>query len=275
MINITHKKPNKRLSKYVRKISIFKNTGNLKFRQKLMLSPFTYLSYNQRDIPVSIFKNKRIKPNNRLQIAGPKINEDIYVEYSGRLCQILVEFTASGFHYLFHISPSKLINNLSNLSNFISSEMYGQLEQELLESENIEQQINLLEEFLFEKLYTALPFSGYIEKALQVIEEHNGSIHIGDLLQEVGISERQFNRKFREVVGITPKCYSKLLQLHYVINLIHAKNYGSMQDIAYSAEFYDLPHFAHRFKELTGFTPIEFTKSDKHIALKYFTDLIK
>jgi len=152
--------------------------------------------------------------------------------------------------------------------------MNGQLEQELLESDNIEQQIKLLEEFFFELLHIALPFSDYIEKALQIIEEHNGSIHINDLIKEVGISERQFNRKFREVVGITPKCYSKILQLHYVINLMHSKNYASVQELAYQAEFYDLAHFTHRFKELTGFTPNEFIKSDKHIALKYFTDLL-
>ena len=95
------------------------------------------------------------------------------------------------------------------------------------------------------------------------------------MIKEIGISERQFDRKFREVVGISPKCYSKILQLHFTINLMRSKNYSSIQEIAYQAEFYDIAHFTHRFKELTGFTPNEFIKSDKHIALKYFTDLTK
>ena len=275
MIVITHKNPNQKLSKYVRKISVFESKRKMKYKQKLTPSAFTYLSYNHKDIPVSIFGNKRVQPTQRLQIAGPKINEDINVEYNGNLYQILVEFTASGFYYLFHISPSKLVNNLSNLSNFISSEMNKQLEQELLASDNIELRIKLLEEFLYEKLHSALPFSDYIEKALQIIEEYNGSIHISDLIKELGISERQFDRKFREVVGISPKCYSKILQLHYAINLMHSKKYASTQELAYQAEFYDLAHFTNRFKELTGFTPNEFIKSDKHIALKYFTDSIE
>jgi len=275
MIDVIHKNPNKLLSKYIRKISIFESKRKIKYKHKLTPSAFTYLSYNHKDIPTSIFGNKRVQPTQRLQIAGPKINEDVYVEYNGRLCQILIEFTASGFYYLFRISPSKLINNLSNLSDLTSPEIYGLLEQELLESDNIEQQIRLLEEFLLERLHIALPFSDYIEKALQIIGEHNGSIHIGDLIKEVGISERQFDRKFQEIVGISPKCYSKILQLHYVINLMHSKNFASAQELAYQAEFYDLSHFANRFKELTGFTPNEFIKSDQHIALKYFTDLIK
>ncbi len=275
MIDITYNKPSQKLSKYVRKISVFKSNGAIEYRHKLTPSAFSYLSYNHKDIPVSVLRNNKIQSNQRLQIAGPKIHEDIYVEYNGKLCQILVEFTASGFYYLFHISPSKLIDKLSDLSNLIPNKINKHLEQTLSKTDNIEQQIKLLEEFLFEKLHNALPFIDYIEKGLEVIEEHHGSIHIGDLIKELGISERQFNRKFREIVGVSPKYYSKILQLHYVINLMHSKNYASVQEIAYQAEFYDLAHFAHRFKDLTGFTPNEFIKSEKHIALKYFTDSIK
>ena len=56
---------------------------------------------------------------------------------------------------------------------------------------------------------------------------------------------------------------------------MNLKTYKSIQDLAFQAEFYDLSHFTHRFKELTGFTPSEFIKSKKHIALKYFNDLLK
>jgi len=275
MIDISHRKPGSKLSEYIRKITVFKTKRKINYKHKLTPSAFTYLSYNHNDIPTSIFGKKRVQPIGRLQIAGPKINEDVYVEYNGRLYQILFEFTPSGFYYLFHVSPVKLINNLSDFSNYVSSELYTQLEVELLASENIEQQVKLIEEVLFDRLQVSLPPSIYVEKALQIIEEHNGSVHIGDLINEIGISERQLNRKFREVVGTSPKCFSKIAQLHYVINLMQAKSYFSAQELAYQAEYYDLPHFANRFKELTGFTHNEFIKSDKHIARKYFTDLMK
>lgn len=275
MIEISHRKPDSRLSKYIRKITVFESKRKINYKQKLTPSAFTYFSYNHKSIPTSIFGNKRVKPDQRLQIAGPKINEDIYVEYDGRLNQILFEFTPSGFYYLFNVSPAKLINSLSNLSDYVSCETYEQLKQDLLASDDIEQQIKMLEEVLFEKEQVSLPFSNYVEKALKIIEENNGSVHISDVIDEVGISERQLNRKFREVVGTSPKNYAKITQLHYVINLMQLKNFTSAQDLAYQAEYYDLPHFANRFKELTGFTPNEFIVSDKHIARKYFTDLIK
>jgi len=52
------------------------------------------------------------------------------------------------------------------------------------------------------------------------------------------------------------------------------KNYTTFQDIAFFADYYDLPHFSRRFKELTGFNPTEFLNSNNHVAAKFFTDLI-
>lgn len=275
MIKIRTIEPRKELSEYIRKISLFKTKGKIIYKQKLTPSAFTYLSYNSKDIPTSKFGKKSVQPKSRLQIAGPKISEENYVVYNGELSQILIEFSASGFYYLFNTSPSNLINNLTDLNNFLDNENYKQLEFELLQSQNMSSQIEILEEFLIDKISTALPFIDYIEKALMIIEKQKGHINIRTLIDKLSIGIRQFDRKFLEVVGITPKSYSKIVQLHYVIKLMQSKRYNSLQDLSYQAEFYDHSHFANQFKELTGFTPNEFIKSNRHIALKYFTDLPK
>ncbi|MDX1699084.1 MAG: helix-turn-helix domain-containing protein [Melioribacteraceae bacterium] len=275
MIDIKHFEPNKRISKYVRKISLFNSKGKIKFKQKLTPSAYTYFSYNHKDIPISIFGDKKVRPKSRLMIAGPKINEDIFVEYNGDLFQILIEFNASGFYYLFHHSPLEFVNGLSDLKTCGKDISSDQLEKELLHCKDLESMVKLLEEFLSDMLQNALPFVDYIEKALSIIEKNHGNINVGYTAKEIGISERQFDRKFREIVGISPKRYAKLYQLHYVINLMNLKTYKSIQDLAFQAEFYDLAHFTNRFKELTGFSPTEFLKSKKHIALKYFNDLLR
>ena len=183
-------------------------------------------------------------------------------------------FTAFGFYYLFHKSPTPLLNALYSLDKFSPVEINEKLEKELKSSKNVEQQIKAIEKFLLEKTFKALPDNNYINKSIELIEENNGNIHIKNIADQINISEKQIERKFREVVGITPKQYSKIVQLHYVINLMNLKNYSSFQDIAFFADYYDLSHFSHRFKELTGFSPTEFINSDKHIAAKYFRDLI-
>ena len=272
MINIVHQKPCAELNRYIRKISIFTSDGEIKYKQKLTPSAFTYLSYNHQDIPISIFNSERIQPKRRIQIAGPKIDDNIFVEYNGRLSQILMEFSASGFYYLFHISPIQFINKLSDLNNPIFPEGQVELEKKLCRTKTVNEQIRLLEQFLIDLSANALPSINYVENALVLIDKNNGNIAVSEICNQIGISERQFNRKFQDVVGIGPKCYLKLTQLHYIIKLMQSNKDSSMQELAYRAEFYDPAHFTHRFKELTRFTPFEFINSDKHIALDFFTE---
>ena len=272
-IDIERHQPNQLLKKYVRKISVFKCKDVLNYQQKLTPTAYIYLTYHHEDIPANIIGDKRITPNFRLQIDGPKIKKDSIVAYDGKLNRILVEFTATGFYYLFHTSPSKYIDVLEPLSNFSDNTIIEHLEHELLKLDNSNEQIKVLEKFLIDLSYKALPFCDYVEEALQIINSKHGSVTMSNVIEKLRVSERQFSRQFSKIVGISPKHYSKMVQLHYIINLMNLKKYTSLQDIAHSAEFYDLSHFIHMFKELTGFSPVEFINSDKHIALKYFTDL--
>ncbi len=273
MIRISNIEPNNLLSSYIKKYSFFESTGKINYKQKLTPSAFTYLSYNHLDIPESIIGGEKIQPSNRLQITGPKINEPFYVGHNGFCNQILIEFTASGFYYLFHHSPKMINNKLLALSEFTNTETSGQLEYELLKTNNHKERISILESFLLDLLPKALPFIDYIEKTIHNIEICHGSIQINKLTKEINISERQLNRKFLEIVGLPPKLYCKLTQLHYVIEIMQSKRYSSIKDISNKADYYDLSHFDRHFKDLTGFTPNEFIQSDEHIALKYFNDI--
>ena len=101
MIDIVHKNPNPLLSKYIRKISIFESKREIQYKQRLTPSAYTYFSYNREDIPTPIIGKEEIPLKQRLQIVGPKLRDDISVVYEGNLSQILVEFSATGFYYLF------------------------------------------------------------------------------------------------------------------------------------------------------------------------------
>lgn len=274
MITIKHAKVKSHLAKYVKKISVFECAGQMECKHRLIPSGCTYLSYNHKDIPAFI-NSKRVKPSQRLQIAGPKTDQNIYVEYERDLQQILLEFTPTGFYYLFHDSPAKYRNTLLDLSKFMPAATVDKLAKELLACEKTDSQIELIQDHLTEMTYQALPFINYVEEGVKIIHENHGNIQVKDLASSVHKSERQFNRKFISMVGVSPKIYAKFQQLHYVINLMNQKEYSSFKEISYSANFYDQSHFDHRFKELVGITPNEFLKSKEHNALKYFTDRVK
>ena len=96
MIGIEHIEPSDLIKKYVRKISAFSSNEEFSYKQKLTPSAYTYLSYNSANIPTSILGERTITPNERLQIAGPKNSEEIYVQYNGKLIQVLGGFKLFG-----------------------------------------------------------------------------------------------------------------------------------------------------------------------------------
>lgn len=271
LIKIRHENPAAELEPYVKKISVFASVQRICFTQKLTPSPYNYLSYNHLDIPVSQFAKETVVPDSRIMIAGIK-TEEIHVKYEGHLLQILFEFTASGFFNLFHRSPARYKNHLAEPYKFFSPREITELLYGLSKTDAVDRQIRLMENLLLSKVRSAKIPNLYLEKSINLIEENHGLLQIKDVSDRAGICERQLNRKFREVVGISPKKFSKILQLHYLIYLIHRKEHP-LQEIAFRGSFHDRPHFNHFFKELTGMTPVEFIHSSKHIAFEYFTDL--
>ena len=274
MISIKQTSVKRPLVRYVRKISVFKSDSPLEQKHRLIPSGCTYLSYNHKDIP-GYTHVKKVKPSQRLQITGPKTDQNIYVEYEGELLQILIEFTPTGFYYIFHSSPASFLNSLVDLSQFVPHETIENLTGKLLVTEDPKAQIDLLQDYLIELSFHAIPFCDYIEKAIRILENNIGKNVIKDIAIAVNKSERQFSRQFTKMVGLSPKRYSKILQLHYVINLMNLKEYSYLKEISYSANFYDQSHFDRHFKELVGIAPNEFLVSKEHNALKYFTDLVK
>jgi len=274
MISIKQTPVKRPLARYVRKISVFESAYPIEQKHRLIPSGCTYLSYNHKHIPIYKHINE-VKPSQRLQITGPKTDQSICVEYEGELLQILIEFNPTGFYNIFHCSPASFLNSLVDPSQFVPHETIENLTRKLQATDDPNTRIDIIQDFLIDLSYHALPFCDYMEKAIRILENNIGKNVIKDIALAVNKSERQLSRQFTRMVGLSPKQYSKILQLHYVINLMNIKEYSSLKEISYSANFYDQSHFDHRFKELVGITPNEFLISKEHNALKYFTDLVK
>jgi len=266
-------KPINQLSANIHRITVFISSEEIKYRQKLTPSPFTCLSYNHNYIPDFKVANKTLQSKSKLQITGPKTTDNIYALHNGRLNQILIEFSASAFYYIFHYSPSELENVTVPFSDIFPEQQLNELLNKLFNSRNYRTRVKLLQEFivsLSDKVITPLD---YIEEALLLIDESLGGISVHNICKNVNKSERQFNRKFTEIIGIAPIQYIKIRQLHFIINRIHRNHFQSIKELAYDTGFYDPSHFNNSFKKLTGMSPGQFIKSDEHIAMDYYSDL--
>jgi methylphosphotriester-DNA--protein-cysteine methyltransferase len=91
-------------------------------------------------------------------------------------------------------------------------------------------------------------------------------IHISDLLKEVFMSRRNFERKFFKKVGLSPKYYARIRRIGFLLNEIAGKKKAGWSSLFSEAEFYDQSHFIKDFIEFTGRTPEQYIKENRELA---------
>jgi len=162
---------------------------------------------------------------------------------------------------LFGLPANELSNQYLDIQDLCGKE--GKfLEEKVMLATNNRNRINLISDFLVARLQK--PKSEYrnIITSIWKIITTKDSISIPLLATESNLSRRQFERKFIEHSGFSPKSYLNIVRFNSILNENSAKN-KSLTQIAYDFGFYDQSHFIQDFKKFSGFCPSEyFNKND-------------
>jgi len=94
-----------------------------------------------------------------------------------------------------------------------------------------------------------------VEESLRFIHQHIGSITIKYLLEHLHLSERQFERRFTQTVGISPQLYLRVKRFNEAARLMKTGQFETLIDVAYALNFYDQSHFIRDIKAFSGITP--------------------
>ena len=94
------------------------------------------------------------------------------------------------------------------------------------------------------------------------IFKNNGAVAMSDLVDKTPLSERHFRRKFKEIVGISPKYFCKVIQLNSVFEIIKSANSEKIHALALDNGYYDQAHFIKDFNKLIGESPVNFLNGE-------------
>ncbi|MDN3658079.1 helix-turn-helix transcriptional regulator [Ferruginibacter paludis] len=92
-----------------------------------------------------------------------------------------------------------------------------------------------------------------VNAAVNCIVSNKGIVPIRHLVKLTGYSERHIERKFIESVGIAPKKFAGIVQLHCFLKQL--KKGENLTAVAYAAGYADQSHLIKTFKKHTGITP--------------------
>ncbi|MBL7813873.1 MAG: helix-turn-helix transcriptional regulator [Saprospiraceae bacterium] len=199
------------------------------------------------------------KHENRLDTAGISGIADSYriFKNSADVGTILVYFTEIGFtHFAAH--PANELFNLSLSLDFVfDKNSVVEVEEKLIGATTDRQRIKIIEQFLMTQLKD-LQTDKLIVEAVKLIYQSHGTIRIKELTEKLFISQSPFEKRFRKIVGTTPKKFASIVRFNTVLdNLDKTK---SLTEICYENKFFDQAHFIKDFKQFTGDTPENFKR---------------
>jgi AraC-like DNA-binding protein len=169
---------------------------------------------------------------------------------------ILVYFTEIGFtHFASH--PANELFNLSiGLDDIFDKNSITEIEEKLAFASTDKQRIQIVEHFLLAQLKD-IQTDKLIVEAVRLIYKSQGAIRIKELNEKLFISQSPFEKRFRTLVGATPKKFASIVRFNTILSNLNEK---SLSEICYENSFFDQSHFIKGFKQFTGETPENFKR---------------
>jgi transcriptional regulator GlxA family with amidase domain len=131
--------------------------------------------------------------------------------------------------------------------------------------------IKLIEAALLRRRHERWQCDALIEEAVRRIVATDGRVKIERLFAELGLSNRQIERKFQIMVGLSPKMLARVLRFQSVFTSAgHAA--GAWSAVAVDCGYYDQAHLIRDFQQFAGQNPspflLEQTEMSAHFTRK-------
>lgn len=186
-----------------------------------------------------------------LFLYGPGTESSVMNFRSGSYTVIQVILKPHALPTIFDINAAAVRDCAVELNEFSSQD----LNETLLNADSELEQLAYLTKFLLDKLKQARTRDCVIEESLRIIHQCAGAITVKNLLEHFDISERQFERRFSQAVGISPRSYIRVRRFNQALRLMKTGRYNTLTEVAYALNFHDQSHFIRDLKAFTGLSP--------------------
>jgi AraC-like DNA-binding protein len=120
----------------------------------------------------------------------------------------------------------------------------------------------------------ARPGGDPVSAAANEILRRHGRVHIAGLASRVGLSLRQFERRFTHQIGMRPKLYARIARFEAALDSRARSTSKSWTDVAHECGYHDQMHLIHDFEEFSGETPTT-VLSEVEQAHREFLDAVR
>jgi AraC-like DNA-binding protein len=194
---------------------------------------------------------------------GQKALYNQYWTYSKESGIFGVQLYPHALAALFSIPASELTNQIVALDELLGSHSL-KLTEKVNTCHSFEEKVNIVSDFLISRISTQKSKYKNIELAILQMHHHTGQLTLSDLVSHSCLSQRQFERSFKELAGFSPQFYSKLIRFERALYTISdlEKNFTQL---SIELGYYDQAHFNRDFKQFTGLSPSQYIAFGYHL----------
>jgi AraC-like DNA-binding protein len=211
------------------------------------------LVFHFRDPFYTAFPNQESHAQPQGFVVG-QMNEFIDIAPHGRVGFVAVRFSAQGA-YRFLPGSLKRIAGGVVATRDIWKDSDSEIMDGIATAPKMSRRIVIIEDLLKNYLALMQREDILVDRALELIQHHAGSLRITELASAVGASTRQLNRRFENAVGVTPKQFSRVSRFVHVLNTLRSRRNAPLTEVALNCGYFDQAHFNHEFRQFAGLQP--------------------
>lgn len=170
---------------------------------------------------------------------------------------VLVYFTETGVTGFFRTPAHELFTQSISLDHFVGHALLNEVSERLSGALTDEERIRIVEHFLLSQC-SFREEDALVNLAIRHIRESKGTLRIRDLARMLHTSPSPLEKRFRKIVGATPKKFASIVRFHAIVGDLETGK--TLSEITYENNFFDQAHFIHDFRKYTGDTPERFLR---------------
>ena len=192
-----------------------------------------------------------------------QVTKPLAVRSTGKHTMLGIRFLTHSASYFFDEEIGLFNDHVTNLCDVMGNAA-TQLHAQLMEAPVAEERIQLVANFLLQRLAANEKKAYYINKVADIltsIQRDADENNIGSIASTHNITPRYLHKLIYKHTGLSPKSFTKISRFQQSLKLI-SKNKRGLTSIAYDCGYFDQSHFIRDFKSFTGVTPSAYLENN-------------
>lgn len=191
-------------------------------------------------------------------------NKSCFVNPSDETNCVSIRFNPGAISFFNNFPSNELVNQVIPAVDIFGKEII-QLENQISETKNKKEIINLIEIFLLKKIINNYYAMDTINKVHSIYK--NPTLTKMENLKQNNSNYKKIERRFLKYVGLPPKLFIKIVQFNYSTKVRTENPDLTLTQIAYQSGYFDQAHYIKTFKQLTEITPKEYDPNSSKMAI--------